>query len=92
MQKLSYSQAIKRSHLEAVYTTIAAVLLFVFFWGAIALTQDCALGFFGLPLWFWLSCIGGYLLSVAVVWGLVKYFFRDFDLQVDDGKKPGEAL
>ena len=91
MQKLSYSQAVKRSHLEAVYTTIAAVLLFVFFWAAIALTQDCSVGFFGLPLWFWLSCVGGYLLSVLVVWGLVKYFFRDFDLQVDDGEEPEDA-
>lgn len=91
MQKLSYSQAVKRSHFEAVYTTIAAVLLFVFFWAAIALTQDSSAGFFGLPLWFWLSCVGGYLLSVLVVWGLVKYFFRDFDLQVDDGEEPEDA-
>lgn len=91
MQKLSYSQAIKRSHREAVYTVIAALLLFIFFWAAIALTDNNQEVLWGLPLWFWLSCIGGYVFSVIVVCALVKFFFLDFDLKTPDESDAGDA-
>jgi len=43
---------------------------------------------FGIPLWFWLSCIGGYLLSVIVVIVLVRFGCKNFDLQdVSDGER-----
>lgn len=89
MQKrLSYKDAIRRSHREAAYTLAAALLLFLFFWCALFLTADSGVFLFGLPLWFWLSCVGGYLLSVVVVWFLVKKAFRHFELISDEDKKP----
>lgn len=88
MQKrLSYKDAIRRSHREAAYTLAAALLLFLFFWCALFLTADSGVFLFGLPLWFWLSCVGGYLLSVVVVWFLVKKAFRHFELISDEDKK-----
>ena len=39
---------------------------------------------FGLPMWFFLSCVVGWILtSVAVVF-LVKVVFKDFDLDSDE--------
>ena len=84
----TYKEAIEQSHREALYTVGAALLLFLFFWGVLFLTQDSAYSWWGLPLWFWLSCIGGYLLSVLVVWLLVKYFLRNFNLDHKEEKEP----
>lgn len=36
-----------------------------------------------MPLWFSVSCLGGYVLSVVAVIVLVKRYFRDFDLDQD---------
>lgn len=87
-ERLNYKDAIKRSHREAAYTFIAALLLFLFFWLTIFVTADSDVFFWDLPLWFWLSCVGGYVLSVIVVWFLVKKAFRHFDLFSDEDKKP----
>ena len=83
-----YKEAVRQSHREAIYTLVAAVFLFVFFWGSIYLSADSDEFFWGLPLWFWLSCVGGFLLSVVVVWFLVKKAFRLFELISDEDKKP----
>ena len=53
-----------------------------------------------MPVWFMASCVGGYFVSVAVVWVLVKRCFTDIDLDAaargyaaDAGKKrPVEDL
>ena len=57
---------------EAWYTLGAAVITTVLFWGAIALTHDSLITVGYLPLWFALSCLGGYLFSVLIVVVLVK--------------------
>ncbi len=88
-EPLHYKEAVKRSHKEAFYTLVAAVFLCVFFWGAVFFTMNSEWTFWGLPLWFWLSCVGGYVLSVIAVWVLVKGFFRNFSLSVKkENKKP----
>lgn len=88
-EPLSYKEAVKRSHKEAFYTLVASVFLCVFFWGAVCFTMNLEWAFWGLPLWFWLSCVGGYVLSVIAVWVLVKGFFRNFSLSVKkENKKP----
>ena len=33
-----------------------------------------------MPAWFMASCVGGYFVSVAAVWVLVRRFFTDIDL------------
>ena len=67
---------------EAWYTLGAAVITTVLFWGAIALTHDSLITVGYLPLWFALSCLGGYLFSVLIVVVLVKWLLRPCRLQV----------
>lgn len=83
-EALGYKEAVKRSHKEALYALLSAVFLCIFFWGAIFLTADSDAAFYGLPIWFWLSCLGGYVLSVVVVWVLVKKIFCNFSLTAKD--------
>lgn len=79
----SYKAAIEQSHREAVATVVAALLVTAFFWGSIALFEESLLGWFGLPLWFWLSCIGGYAFSILVVIVLVARYFKNFRFDYD---------
>ncbi len=46
---------------------------------------------FGLPLWFVLSSIVGWLLCIAAVWIVVKVFFKDFDLGEEADVKSVES-
>ena len=86
-KSLSYKEAIKQSHREAVYTLIAAIVLLILFWLAVFCAENSSEAFWGLPLWFCLSCVGGYLLSVLAVWILVKFLCRNFDLTPEEDKK-----
>ena len=72
----AYYEALENADREARATFAGALLVALFFWGAIALFKDSDRLAGGLPLWFWAAVIGGYLLSVAVVWWLVGFVFR----------------
>ena len=61
---------------------IAALGLFAFFWGSIALFKDVHERFWGLPLWFWVAVCGGYVLSVLVVMFIVKRYFKAMPLDM----------
>lgn len=39
---------------------------------------------FGLPMWFFLSCVVGWILTSVGVILLVKFVFKNFDLDSDD--------
>lgn len=39
---------------------------------------------FGLPMWFVVSCIGGFLLITTLVYFSVKYIFKEVDFEVED--------
>lgn len=81
-QDLAYKDKFVQMNKEAKATLIASLIIFAYFWLTIFLIQD-NLEFgviLGLPLWFTLSCIGGYLLSIIVVFVLVKFFMANFDL------------
>ncbi|MCK0535033.1 MULTISPECIES: YhdT family protein [unclassified Anaerobiospirillum] len=71
---------------EALYTFLAAVLVTVCFWLAIFLTHDSTVSIWHMPLWFVLSCLGGYVLSVGVVIVLVKFFMKPCVLNVTSVK------
>lgn len=86
-----YDEALAAVDREAAATLAAAVLLMVFFWGAIFLLKDDARALWGFPLWFWTAVLGGYALSVAAAALLVKRFFRTFSLELrpsDGSDKP----
>lgn len=77
---ISYHDKLAQADREAAMTLVAALLVTAFFWLVIYFTKESQIFCFGLPLWFWLSCIGGYFLSIIAVVILVKCGFKNFDL------------
>lgn len=69
---------------EARATLICALLLCGFFWAALLLLKDRTELVFSFPLWFVISCLGGYALSVVATFILVKKFMVDFPLDDED--------
>lgn len=78
-----YVAQFKQMDKEALATIIAAVVITLVFWGTIFLFHDIKLNILHMPLWFVLSCIGGYLFSIVVVLVLVKKFMRNLELKVE---------
>lgn len=78
-EEMSYEDALRTCDREALATMGVAIVLALFFWGAIALLGDSTEGWWGLPLWFWVACLGGYVLSVLLTYWLVKRVFREMD-------------
>ena len=71
----TYDEALRICGREAAVTFIAALGLFAFFWGSIALFKDVHERFWGLPLWFWVAvCGGGGVPGVGGVVLRLRYF------------------
>ncbi|MCR5084925.1 MAG: YhdT family protein [Succinivibrionaceae bacterium] len=82
---MTYAEKFRATDREAVLTLALAIAIAAFFWGAVALFGDRPQDLlWGLPLWFSVSCLGGYLLSVAGVAILTRFLMRDFDLDSPD--------
>ena len=77
-----YAAQFKLLDAEALYTLIAAVVITVIFWLSIYLSYDYHHNLFAMPLWFVLSCLGGYIVSVIGVIILVTCFLRHCKLNV----------
>ena len=45
----------------------------------------------GMPDWFFYSCVLGYPVACLLVWGLVRFFFKDMPLDDDDASQASEA-
>ena len=88
MKKLSYREKFDVMDREARMTLVLAVIVTAAFWLAVLLLRNRSELLLGMPLWFTVSCIGGYLLSVAGVIFVVKRWFVDFD-RGDDEEKEG---
>lgn len=82
--KISYEKKFELMGKEALATIICASFITIAFWLAIWLLKDSHATLLKMPLWFTVSCIGGYLLSVAGVIVLVKYFMYNFSLDDED--------
>lgn len=83
MRKLTYKEKFIQMDREAAATAICAAIIMAAFWAALLLLKDSPETLFEMPLWFSVSCLGGYVLSVVAVIFLVKRYFRDFDLDQD---------
>lgn len=83
MRKLSYKEKFIQMDREAAATAICALIIMAAFWAALLPLKDSPETLFEMPLWFSVSCLGGYVLSVVAVIALVKRYFRDFDLDQD---------
>lgn len=86
----SYSEKFVAMDREALATTILAVIITIFFWGAVFLLKNSSVFVASMPLWFVVSCIGGYLLSVAGVIILTRYFMTDFSLGEENNTVPSK--
>ncbi|MDD2206368.1 MAG: YhdT family protein [Aminobacterium sp.] len=47
---------------------------------------------FGMPSWFFYSCIVGYIGISFLVWGVVRLFFKDISLEESPDKEGREEL
>lgn len=81
MSKLSKKEKFKQMDKEALATVMTAIVIFIYFWLSIFLFKNTIIYVFYMPLWFVLSCIGGYLLSCILVIILVKFFMKNFSLE-----------
>ncbi len=82
-RKLSYREKFLVMDREALATFCCALLITLFFWAAIFCFGDSELSLLSFPLWFVLSCLCGYLLSIVGVVILIKRYFVNFDLDED---------
>ena len=67
MRKLTYKEKFIQMDREAAATAICAVVIMAAFWAALLLLKDSPETLFEMPLWFSVSCLGGYVLSVVAV-------------------------
>lgn len=90
---LDYAAKFARMDREAAWTLALAALICIFFWGVIWWCGDDPTTVAGMPLWFVLACLGGYLLSVVGVTLLVRLVFRNFPLDDNppDDTRPTSA-
>ena len=91
LDQARYAAMFKQLDAEALYTLLAALLITLVFWLAIYLTHESSVSFWHMPLWFVLSCLGGYVLSVVVVVVLVNCFLKDMPLHLPRCAKAKEA-
>lgn len=88
MRKLSYREKFVQMNREAKATWMTAAVLILFWWLAAFGTARLDYTIFYMPGWFVTSCIGTYLLSVALVYFLIKRIFVDFDLDEEPDEEP----
>lgn len=91
LDQARYAAMFKQLDAEALYTLLAALLITLVFWLAIYLTHESSVSFWHMPLWFVLSCLGGYVLSVVVVVVLVNCFLKDMPLHLPRCAKDADA-
>ena len=82
--KISYKEKFRLMDREALSTLICAVVITAVFWLSMFLLKDYQTTLLKMPLWFVVSCIGGYLLSVIGVIFIVRRYFVNFDLDDED--------
>lgn len=84
MEKMSYKEKFIQMNKEAKATWIVAFIIIAFWWVTGFGLADSTATILGMPLWFVLSCVGSWVLSVLLVVFLTKFVFKDFDLDDDE--------
>ena len=89
-QDWRYAQANKEALLSLGIYALYFVWWYVCAYGLGAGNPDDYTYIFGLPAWFFLSCIAGYPLLSFILWVIVKFFFKDMPLD-DEGEEEDAA-
>lgn len=92
-QNMSEKEKNRQIRKEAIVSVIlyAAFFIWWYFTGygiAEKGTTETYTYVFGLPMWFFLSCVVGYALFVAATIIVVKCFFKNFELGPERGEEP----
>lgn len=87
----AYDAALRQCAREAAATLAAALAVTFFFWGTLLLLMPSSSRFLGMPLWFHVAVLGGYLFSIGVVLFIVKRVFREIPLDLKPGVSEGAA-
>ena len=79
------SEKFVQANREAKATWIALALVILFWYVAGFGLENSTVEFFHTPIWVIGGCIGTWLFAVLVCWVLVRFIFKDFDLE--DGEE-----
>lgn len=79
-EKEKYQQCNREAIVALIVYTGYMIWWFVTGYGLNSLGVDALPWVMGLPMWFFLSCIVGWILCVVVVAVVIKKYFRHFDL------------
>ena len=84
MKNLTYKEKFIQMNKEAKASWIVAAVIIVFWWiGGFGVYNLFGEDFFvfSMPAWFVISCFGSWILSIALVFFLIKKIYKDFDLE-----------
>lgn len=82
-----WDEALRAAHREARATLLAGVAAFLWFWGTLLIFLKTGGTLFGLPLWFMVSVVGGWLMTTAGAWWLTHCIFSRMPIEVPEGKE-----
>jgi uncharacterized membrane protein YhdT len=85
----SVDKRFKIAHREALIGVILVIINFIWWYGfAYGLGSEKVENYtyvFGLPAWFFYSCIVGFILMVILVTIVVKFLFKDIPFEDEEG-------
>jgi uncharacterized membrane protein YhdT len=79
-EKEKYKQCDKEAIITLVVTTIYALWWYFTGFGLNSLGVDALPWVMGLPMWFFLSCIIGWVGISIIIFFVIKFFFKNMDL------------
>lgn len=78
----------KIAHREALIGIVLVIINFAMWYGfAYGLGQGDPTDYtyvFGFPAWFFYSCIAGTIFMIVLIWVVMKFFFTEVSLEVED--------
>lgn len=81
-KEAAWDRMLLESHREARATLWAGLAAFLWFWGTLLAFLESPATLFGLPLWFMLAVVGGWLLTTALAWALTRRVFSEDPIDV----------
>lgn len=91
-EKEKYKQCNKEAIISLMVFTGYAIWWYVTGYVLCDLGVDALPWVFGLPMWFFLSCIVGWILCVVAIALVVKFCFKDFDLGEEAGNSEAQEI
>lgn len=81
MKKMSYKEKFIQCNKEAKATWILFTVMMLWWWGTGIGLKNVEMTIMGLPLWVFLSTIGTVVIASIGCWILIRFVFKDFNLE-----------